>query len=256
MPDGTPALTGPLPDQAALHGPLNRLRDLSVPVMSVRRVPAASHVPYPKLIGALFLSAFVLYGGGNGLATSAGGPTALAIGALMMLLNSAAVVGLGVLFFPVLVGHGQRTALGYLASRIVEAVFLAVGVLSLLVLLPAGQETGAADPAVALRANAMAYQVAMASLGVGGIFLCALLLRTRLVPRLLAGWGLVGYAVFLAGAIAEIFGLPIGLMLAVPGGLFELAFGGWLIVRGFPARPHDGGHVMTGFGAWSTGGDV
>ena len=208
------------------------------PIVSVRRPSTVSRGARSKLIGALFLSAFVLYGVGNGLATSAGAPATLAIGALMMLLNSAAVVGLGVLFFPVLESHGHRTALGYLASRIVEAVFLAVGVVSLLVLLPAGHEAGVGDPALALRANATAYQVAMASLGSGSIFLCALLLRTGLIPRFLAAWGLVGYAIFLAGAVAEIFGYRVGLMLAVPGGLFELAFGSWLIVRGFrtPAR--------------------
>src|SRR5437762_630663 len=36
--DGTTTLTGPLADQAALHGLLNRIRDLNVPIVSVRRV--------------------------------------------------------------------------------------------------------------------------------------------------------------------------------------------------------------------------
>src|SRR5689334_5959640 len=38
--DGTTTLTGPLADQAALHGLLNRMRDLNVPIVSVRRVCA------------------------------------------------------------------------------------------------------------------------------------------------------------------------------------------------------------------------
>jgi len=37
--DGTTTLTGPLADQAALHGLLNRVRDLNLPIVSVRRVP-------------------------------------------------------------------------------------------------------------------------------------------------------------------------------------------------------------------------
>ena len=38
--DGTTTVTGPLADQAALHGLLNRMRDLNVPIVSVRRVCA------------------------------------------------------------------------------------------------------------------------------------------------------------------------------------------------------------------------
>ena len=38
--DGTTTLTGPLADQAALHGVLNRMRDLGVPIVSVRRLGA------------------------------------------------------------------------------------------------------------------------------------------------------------------------------------------------------------------------
>jgi hypothetical protein len=36
--DGTTTLTGPLADQAALHGLLDRIRDLNVTIVSVRRI--------------------------------------------------------------------------------------------------------------------------------------------------------------------------------------------------------------------------
>ncbi len=36
--DGTTTLSGPLADQAALHGVLNRIRDLALPIVSVQRV--------------------------------------------------------------------------------------------------------------------------------------------------------------------------------------------------------------------------
>ncbi|MDQ6671318.1 MAG: hypothetical protein M3069_11310 [Chloroflexota bacterium] len=36
--DGTTIFTGPLADHAALHGVLNRLRDLALPIVSVRRL--------------------------------------------------------------------------------------------------------------------------------------------------------------------------------------------------------------------------
>jgi hypothetical protein len=36
--DGTTTLRGPLEDQAALHGVLNKIRDLALPIVSVRRM--------------------------------------------------------------------------------------------------------------------------------------------------------------------------------------------------------------------------
>jgi Domain of unknown function (DUF4386) len=79
----------------------------------------------------------------------------------------------------------------------------------------------------------MAYQIAEMSLGLGCVLLCSLLFRTRLIPRFLSIWGLVGYPVLVAGTIAEVFGIHIGLMLSIPGGLFELALGFWLLIKGF-----------------------
>jgi hypothetical protein len=53
------------------------------------------------------------------------------------------------------------------------------------------------------------------------------------VPRTLALWGVAGYAIHLGGAIAEVFGIHVGLLMSLPGGLFEVAFGIWLISKGF-----------------------
>jgi Domain of unknown function (DUF4386) len=213
-----------------------------------------SRTRYSRLIGALFLSAFLLYGVGFALVTSVTGApdflatmsahqTILTIGAVLMLLNSVAVVALGVLFFPILERHGKRTALAYLAARIVEGVFLAGGVLALLMTVPLAQQgidAGLAKAlgSLALQSNTMAYQIAEMSLGLASLFLCALLFRTRLIPRFLAVWGFVGYAIFLTGAIAEIVGIHIGLVLSIPGGLFELALGFWLLIKGFSPKAY------------------
>jgi hypothetical protein len=132
------------------------------------------------------------YGVGNLIATGIvrsadrSGSTALFVtGAALMLLNSAFVIGIGVLMFPILRAHN--------------------------------------------RAN-----VAEFVLGIGSLFFCALLFRTGLVPRFLAVWGFIGYACFAGGTLLELFGVAgAGLVGAIPGGLFELTFGIWLIARGF-----------------------
>ena len=207
-----------------------------------------------RFIGALFLAGFIVYGVGFGLVTSVIGKpdflstislhqTTLVLGAFLMLLNTVVDVGKGVLFFPILENHGKRTALAYLAALIVQVVLLDIGVLFLLMIVPLGQYAvdvagASAAWATALgslltHANTMAYNIGQATLGVGGVFLCALLYRTRLIPRFMSGWGLVGYAIHAAGSIAEVFGIPISLLLLIPGGLFELALGFWLLIKGF-----------------------
>ena len=44
-PDGETVLTGPVIDQAALHGILNRIRDLGVPLLSVKQLSADEDSP-------------------------------------------------------------------------------------------------------------------------------------------------------------------------------------------------------------------
>jgi hypothetical protein len=60
--------------------------------------------------------------------------------------------------------------------------------------------------------------------------------KRELIPRFLSALGLIGYAIHVAGSIAEIFGIPISLILLIPGGLFELALGFWLLIKGFQPK--------------------
>ena len=189
-----------------------------------------------RIVGALFLAGYVAYGVGSLLATSvvrsadrSGSTGVLVTGAALMLLNSAFVIGIGVLMSPILRAHNKSIAASYLGTRIFEGVVLAIGVVSLIVL------TGSS----AIHANAVCYSVAETALGIGSLFFCALLFRTGLVPRWLAGWGFIGYACFAAGNLLELSGVAgAGIVAATPGGLFELTFAIWLIARGFASpRP-------------------
>lgn len=169
-----------------------------------------------RIVGALFLLAFVAYLSGSALVDQA-----REAGALLMLTNSAVVLGIGVLVLPTLSAHHPASAHGYLAGRTVEAVMLAVGVILLLARMP-----GATD------GNEYSYQIAMIAAGAAGMLFCRVLWRAGLTPAFLAGWGLIGYAALLAGAVLEILGYPVGVALAVPGGLFEVALGVFLLTRG------------------------
>ena len=86
----------------------------------------------------------------------------------------------------------------------------------------------------------MAYSIGEATLGVGGLFLCSLLFRTRLIPRFVAVGGFVGYVSLMVGMIAEIFGIHIGLILSVPGIFFEVGLPLWLFIKGFQPEAYAG----------------
>jgi hypothetical protein len=63
--------------------------------------------------------------------------------------------------------------------------------------------------------------------------LCYTLYRAQLLPRLVAGWGLIGYAILFVGMLSEVMGSGLGLASSIPGGLWEAFVGVWLIAKGF-----------------------
>lgn len=204
-----------------------------------------------RLVGALFLITTATYLTGNMLIESILGSSdylaligentaRVSLSAILMLINCLGVVGIGVLMFPLLKQHNEHIALGYVAARVIESVLLTIGVISLLSLIPISQEYIKGDSShlqtlstLAIKGNFFAYQIAMFVLGIGSLFFCYVLYQSKLIPRFMSAWGLVGYAALAMGGVLELFGFKVGLMYAIPGGLFELALPIWLLIKGF-----------------------
>ncbi len=208
------------------------------------------------VVGVVYLAGFVVGIGGemlfqsilgapDYLATLSANGMTVAIGAVLWLLAVAGDAAHGVLLFPILKQHHERVAVGYLAARIMDALFIAIMVIFILLQIPLGNAYLNAAPAdmaalqtlgtIFTHGQHVAYQIGMSTLGVAGLLLCYTLYKATLVPRWLAVWGLVGYAIILVGMVSELMGSGLGLVSSLPGGLWEVFMGVWLIVKGFNA---------------------
>ena len=150
------------------------------------------------------------------------------LGVLLMMCSGLAVVGIGLLMYPVLRDVNPGLAVWYPILRIAEFVVSAACGVYLL-----------AQSEVVPNYLLWVY----VPTGLGGIVLTYLLFVSRLVPRAIALLGLVGYVALTIGVPLDLFGVldmsagP-GLLLVVPGGLFELVFlPACLITRGFRTAP-------------------
>jgi hypothetical protein len=207
-----------------------------------------------SVVGAVYLAGFVVGIAGNIMIKSildapnhlsiiSASSMTVAIGAILWLLAVIGDAGHGVLMFPILKQHSERMAIGYLAFRIIDATFIAVMVLFMLIQIPLGSEylkAAASDAsflqalsAVSAQVSQYAYQIGMSALGVSGLILCYTLFRAKLVPGWLSVWGLVGYATILVGMLSAVMGSGLGDLSSLPGGLWEMFIGVWLIVKGF-----------------------
>lgn len=208
------------------------------------------------VVGAVYIAGFVVGIPASGLIQSTlGGPDYLAavpahsmmliIGALLWLMAVAGDTAHGILMFPVLKQHSERLAIGYLAARIIDAVFLAIYAFFVLLQIPLGSAyLKAVAPTtfslqalstVLIQATQNANNIGWIALGLAGVMLNSVFYRTKLVPRWIAIWGLVGYALMCCGMVAALMGSGLGLVSELPGGLWEVFVGGWLIVKGFNA---------------------
>lgn len=216
--------------------------------------PTSPHRRTARVYGIFFLLAFLSYGTGStmvdGLANGADGlagifaqKTTLTIGfTLMAVVHTFVTIGLAVVMLPVLMPYNKTVAYGYVTAAITATLVTIVGAMSLLLLVPlseayvmAGTDAAYFDTLAMLleRGGFVGYQLGMTLWGIGGLMFCYLLFISNLVPRFFPVWGMAGYVIFMTGTIAELFGYPIGIMLSITGGLFEISLSLWLIFKGF-----------------------
>jgi len=171
-------------------------------------------------------------------------------GALIEVLTGLAGIGTAVVLYRVVKAYRQSAAIGFVASRVLEASMIFVGVISVLAVYTLRQGVPGADASGILAAASALVAVKSWTflLGPGlmpvvnAICLGSVMYRSRLVPRIIPTIGLIGAPILFASFVASLFGAydqvsGIALVAALPIALWELSLGIWLTVKGFSTSP-------------------
>ncbi|MBW1789574.1 MAG: DUF4386 domain-containing protein [Deltaproteobacteria bacterium] len=181
------------------------------------------------------------------------------IGALLVLIMGLALAMVPVVMFPILKKHNRALALGYVVFRgALETVTSIAFVSSLLLLIPLSQEyvkAGAPDASgfqtlgtLLLEADFQINPILKIVFSLGALMFYYLLYQSKLIPRWLSGWGLIGATLHLAAGLLVMFGslteFPIlGIFWDLPIALQEMVMAIWLIVKGFNSSAIASGSV-------------
>jgi hypothetical protein len=186
-----------------------------------------------------------------------GEDTRIAVGALLEILLAISGIATAVVIFPIVKRISESIALGYIACRTVESILILIGVLSLLSIVALRQDLAAGGSAngglidVARSLVVVHDQTALlgpqfcAGLG-NGILLGYLMWRSRLLPRPLVMFGVIGGPLAILGGIGVLIGAwhnPSGPLtaLTVLEIIWEFSLGAWLLIGGFRPSP-----ILTG----------
>ena len=207
-----------------------------------------------RYVGAFFLTSNVVFilgalvfiepilGAPDYLSLVSANRAQVVLGVLLELINAVAYLGIAVLMFPILKQRFESMALGYIGFRIIESVMQILSGLSPLFLVTLSEEFVRAGASAAssyqttgiilLAQRYWAFQMVSISLVLGALLFYSMLYQSKLIPRFISIWGLLGAVVVLANTLFDMLGLPPG-NLGVVMLLNELFLGVWLIVKGF-----------------------
>jgi hypothetical protein len=186
-----------------------------------------------------------------------GSHTGVLVGCLLEVIVALAGIGTAVTLYPVVKRQNEGAALGFVATRVLEAAMIFTGVISLLSLVTL-RHVGATGADAASLVTTGASHVAIYNgtfllgqtlmPGINALLLGTLLYRSRLVPRVLPVIGLIGAPILIASVIATMFRADHQIaLLAVAGTLpvaaWEFSLGVWLVVKGFKPSPITAGRA-------------
>jgi amino acid permease len=164
-------------------------------------------------------------------------------GMFIELVWALAVLGIPVMLFPILRKHNEALALGFHGLRFIEALSVVAGSIILLTLLTLSQvsaEAGVPDApyyqtlgTLLLAAREWAFMIGSGLVfSLAALVLNYILYQSRLIPRWLSGWGLVGAALSLATYLLQFLSINLDILFLLIA-LQEMVFAVWLIAKGF-----------------------
>ena len=212
-----------------------------------------------RIVGALFIMALVLFLIGQAfyepilsspdyLDSTYPNRVIVIIGILLEFISALAVVLIPLLLFPILKKHNEVLALGYVSFRLFEAVLLSFAQIYKLSLVKLSQDylnKGGVDASyfqnIGSSIQSVIYWIDHAGLiylivfAIGALILYSALYKSKLIPRWLSIWGLIGAVAILTGSVMATFdiSLVLAMLLIIPIALQEQTMAIWFIVKGF-----------------------
>jgi hypothetical protein len=184
--------------------------------------------------------------GADYLTRVSGSSNLVAAGGLLELIAAGTSVGIAISLYPLLQKWNAGLALGSVVFRTIEAVMYTVGAVGRLSLLTVSQlftNAAIADraPLQAISDSLLGVRQEAVLAGVfafclGALMYYCIFYQSRLIPRWLAGWGIVGVLLLLVACLSALFSrsaVTTYTVLIVPIALQEMVLAVWLIVRGF-----------------------
>jgi len=180
--------------------------------------------------------------------------TSLQLGSILEFLLIGANIATAVVIYPLVKRQSATLALGYVAARIMESVFIAIGVIAIIAVVDVNDAWVAASRAEAIALEAQgntlvsiydwAFQFGPGLVvGFGnGLILGYLMYRSGLVPPRMAILGLVGGPLLILSFVLIVFGAfengegPSALM-TLPEAAWELSLGIYCAWKGFRSSP-------------------
>jgi len=172
-----------------------------------------------------------------------GPDTRVFVGAVLEIIVALAGIGTAVALYPVVKRQNEGVALGFVATRTVEAggIFASVFVLLAIVTLrQAGAGAGAlATGQTLVGLHDWTFTLSQSFIpAVNALLLGSLLYQSRLVPRVLPVLGFIGAALLVTSTTATLFGAneygsAMSGLLALPIATWEFSLGVYLVVKGF-----------------------
>ena len=226
--------------------PMDRLRKTAMLAGGLYLVTYASSIPARFFFLDPVLS-------DPGYIVGPGADSRVLTGGLLDMVTALAGAATAVVLFRVVKRQSETLALGFVASRLLEAAVISIGVVSLFAVVTLRQDlagtTGAVDTSlVSVGASLVAVNEWTFLFGpnvlaaVNGLLLGTLMYRSGLVPRAIPLMGLIGAPLLLASVLGIVFGthdIDAGLhaIAVAPIGLWELSLGIYLVVKGFKPSP-------------------
>jgi hypothetical protein len=174
-----------------------------------------------------------------------GPDTRVFVGAVLEIIVALAGIGTAVALFPVVKRQNEGVALGFVATRTLEAGAIFAGVfvlLAIVTLRQAGAGAGAlATGQTLVGLHDWTFTLSQSFIpAVNALLLGSLLYQSRLVPRILPVIGFIGAALLVTSTMATLFGAneygsAMSGLLALPIAIWEFSLGVYLVVKGFRA---------------------